>query len=381
MRFLRLRKTRILISTISIAAIFLGSCVSSGNRLTATGKTRNLGEEGAVLLKFDRGPAAGDNLYELIISPIDPSTGLTYGSNPEGVNTTAKAIAGVTNPNWPKDEYWVFSLVPGDYAISQIRILPKSTQSQSPSYSSAFQGTPVPQGAGIAAVAILGVALVVLGGMAIAEAVKDSKRSDEDRVKNPRGTALFIDSDSEKRSVPKFRVEAGTVAYLGDITIEKEISIVDVVDNTLSTTTNETPEAPEKAVQNRTHVTYESDPDEARNYLAKVGLGAAPMREVHLSALTEDNINLVVFRTDQDPDDIDTSPPAPIGSVRVPTSKQELQPIKVTTTPMPTEKVEPTEKAKPLAKDGETNRRSLMRSFLSGEITKQEYDERRKALE
>lgn len=99
MRFLRLRKTRILISTISIAAIFLGSCVSIGNRLTATGKTRNLGEEGAVLLKFDRGPAAGDNLYELIISPIDPSTGLTYGSNPEGVNTTAKAIAGVTNPN------------------------------------------------------------------------------------------------------------------------------------------------------------------------------------------------------------------------------------------------------------------------------------------
>ena len=352
---------------------FLGSCVSSGNRITAPGKPRILKEDGAVLLKFDRGLAAGDRLYELIISPIDPSTGLTYGANPEGVNTTAKAIAGVTNPNWPKDKYWVFSLVPGEYAISRIRVLPKTNST--PNHSGAFMNTPVPQGTGVAAVAVLGIALVVLGGMAIAEAVEDSNRSDEDRIKNPKGTVLFVDSDSEKRPVPKFRVKAGQVTYLGNVTIQKEKSIVDVSDEEPPRASNENVEASlSKAVQDRVHVAYGSTPTEAKNYLRKVGLGAAPMREVHLPALAQDNINLLVYRTDQDPDDVDTSPPAAPGAVRIPTSGEDLKPIKVTTTPFPPKSPQP------LPKNTETDGRELMRQFLAGEISKAEYDRWRAAL-
>ena len=358
---------------LGIAAIFLGSCVSSGNRITATGKPRALKEEGALLLKFDRGPAAGDRLYELIISPIDPSTGLTFGANPEGVNTTAKAIAGVTNPNWSKDKYWMFSLVPGDYAISKIRILPKTKSAQN--YSGAFQNTPAPQGAGVAAVAVLGIAMVVLGGMAIAEAMEESNRSDEDRIINPKGTVLFVDSDSAKRPVPKFSVEAGQVTYLGNVTIQKEKSIIDVWDEEPPRASKENVESSlSKAVQDRVHVAYGSTPAEAKNYLRKVGLGAAPMREVHLPALEHDNINLLVYRTDQDPDDVDTSPPAPPGAVRIPTSGKDLKPTKVTTTPFPPKS------AQPLPKNAETDGRALMRQFLAGEISKAEYDRRRAAL-
>jgi hypothetical protein len=383
---------RKLIASLTVALFILASCATVGNRVISTGKPKSLTENGVVLLNFDRGITTGDNAFELLISPINPSTGMIHAATPEGIYTAARAIAGVTNPNWPQDKYWALTLVPGEYAISSIRQLPKQRPNSSYS-SSAFSNTPMPSGAGIAAVVILGAALVVLGGMAIAEAVKENDRTDEDRIKNPKGAVLFIDADSEKRPTPRFHVEAGKVTYIGDILIDLEDRIVDAVnDNDQGDAANKSDDPPRKMVEKRTFVVYGSDLAEAKNYAQKVGLAAAPLTAVHLSALADQEVNLLVIRSGDDIEEPSAAVSVEKDSKKVPAEVQNQQPAKVTATPKPQApatksadrmdvKSAPTKPGAPATKTaGKMNLKQLMKAFLAGEITKQEYDDRREAL-
>jgi hypothetical protein len=383
---------RKLIASLTIASFFLASCATTGNRVLATGKSKDLTENGVALLNFDRGIMTGSRAFELLISPINPSTGMIHASTPEGIYTAARAIAGVTNPNWPQDKYWALTLVPGEYAISKIRQLP--TPNHTPTYtSSAFQGTSVPQGAGIAGIVILGALLAVAGGMAIAEAVKENKRTDKDRLNNPNGQVIFIDAEAENRPTPRFRVEAGKVTYIGDILIDLEDRIVDAVnDNGQESANDNSAEPARKIVEKRVFVIYDSDEEKAKDYARKIGLGSAPWAHAHLSALADHEVNITIVRSGEDFDEPAVTAPVEQGSKKVPTTVEPQQPIEVTTTPTSqapvaktaektdAQQTSPTPQAPAAKTVGKMNLRQLMKAFLSGDITESEYDAKRKAL-
>lgn len=359
-------------------AIFLASCGTVGNRVTDTGKTKELTEHGVALVKFDRDVTVGANAFELLISPINPSTGLIYGSTPEGIYTSARGIAGVTNPNWPQDKYWAFTLVPGEYAVSKIRQLPSRNQNNATGQT--YTG-PIPAGAGIAAVALLGITMLVLGGMVVAEAVEDAKRTDEDRMKNPNGEILFIDSDSEKRSTPKFRIEAGKVTYLGDILIMREARMIHVDDEKgQELASDDTEREPGNISDVRTFVTYGFDEGKAMNYSQKIGLGSTPWTPTRLAALSVPELNLVNIRRWEAPDNAADVPADKKEAKQVPAPKAPVNAYKKAKKIDAAPTAGPAPPSPSLASSGKTSLKALMKAFLSGEITKSEYDAKRGTL-
>lgn len=350
---------------LGLLGLLLSGCLSTGK--PTIDQVRDSLDSGNGMVMIGYSSSLG--FWGLDIRRIDPATGEleTY----ERDDVAANGVA-FFEPQPPQSthatHYQSFVLEPGEYAITSIG----RRQPGGAVYVPDFGGTGGGGGAGAGLVALA----VVAGMTATALAAKAAEDAEFGPPERP--PLQFVVDSALVDDAPRFQIRPGHVAYIGDILVSAKVFTVDSI------------REPARIGEEPMHTTltaanpmveYLRDPVGARAELQKLGLSEFPLRTVTIAALAEGPVYVSPTMTRERIEWRSRSARAQttISEEMVYARPDLPRPLKVMARASGPSTLPPTQAPSPAAAGGPVDQAELRRRFLSGEITREDYEALRHA--
>lgn len=346
-------KTRLLrVLVVFLIASILGGCAGTNRIETADEGAHVPPHHGVLVVGFERPADLASEPFALDVTAVDPAGRASrVHANPHVPRSASAVLPNRQFFQRDSGNRFVFTLEPGDYVLAAVRTVRKARHSnQSPAF-----------GGGLGGALLEGAATgLLVGGI---EALLARSQVDHSAGRPP---LQYVINGVAAPEAPRFRVRAGEVLYIGDILVGAETRRYEVDDPARRSGPNAFDTAYSATTQDiRLFVEYAVDDAGARRDAAALQLGHRPFRTERLRLSDQDRTMFVNYRP------IDSRTLHPIGQPQVSRARPDK--------PRAAEG-SPSSVRAPTLPASATPESDLVERFLSGAISKEQYDQERARL-